>query len=508
MRASHSTHTTEIDQQSRNKATKLIPQVRSLPAQLRDANAATLISVLTLLLVLPVYLLTLPTDLTWAFHSADGAELITAAVTLGVPHPPGYPTYVLLGKLISFIPLGVVAFRFNLLSALLMSGAAALTSGAAYRWVASLESKYEKPEVTGRHSWAALAMGLAFAFLPLIWQQAVVAEVYALNLFLLAALLFTLLGEKGNSRDWLNGLLLGLAATSHLTSLLVLPLVLLLAGFSRWRRLLIGFILGLSPFLLIPLLALRDGPVVWGNPTTVDGWWWLVSAQIYRPNVLSLPPARWLPRLVEWVGEPSFLFLVGALILLLIHRRTSAPSNRKARLLALLCILAITVYAFFYNAIDAAIYLLPALLLVAILATELAQRFSRPALLLPLALLVLNFNTVNTHAQAPVRSMTEEVLHDIPANAMLITSGDRATFSLWYLKHVEGYRPDLIIVDANLFAFDWYRQRLARTYTGLERLEKDDLLAFQTANSKAHPWCTFEIGTGSPPERTLTCIKD
>jgi hypothetical protein len=514
VRASQPTNAAGSDEQGKNEAAKGIPHHR-LPVQLQVATPEALVLVLTLLLVLPVYLLTMPTDLTWAFHSADGAELITAAVTLGVPHPPGYPAYVLLGKLISLLPFGTVAFRFNLLSSLLMSGAAALTASAAYRWVIfhsapSMEPESPNAEASSRHRqiWAALTMGLTFAFLPLVWQQALVAEVYALQLFLLAALLLTLFGKGGKGRDWLSGLLLGLAITGHLTSLLVLPLVLFLTDPSRWRRLLAGFIIGLSPFLLVPLLALGDSPVVWGNATTLDGWWWLVSAQIYQPNVLSLTPTRWLPRLATWASEPSFLYLLGAFILLIIYTRISANSNKNVQRLALLCTLAFAIYAFFYDSLDATVYLLPALLLITILSVKLAEYSGRALLLLPLALLVLNFNAVNTHAQAPVRSTIEEVLHHIPENAMLITTGDRATFSLWYLKHVEGYRPDLIIVDANLFAFDWYRQRLARTYTGLERLEKDDLVAFQTANSEEHPWCTFEISSGSPPERTLTCIED
>jgi hypothetical protein len=76
---------------------------------------------LTTLCALLVYVLTLAPDLTWANFGTDGGELITAAVTLGVPHPPGYPTYVLLGKLISLIPMGTVAYRFNLFSAVCVS---------------------------------------------------------------------------------------------------------------------------------------------------------------------------------------------------------------------------------------------------------------------------------------------------------------------------------------------------------------------------------------------------
>src|SRR5947208_16597030 len=44
----------------------------------------------------------------------DTPELITAAVTLGVPHPPGYPLFTMLGHLFSLMPLGPIPFRLNL----------------------------------------------------------------------------------------------------------------------------------------------------------------------------------------------------------------------------------------------------------------------------------------------------------------------------------------------------------------------------------------------------------
>src|SRR5688572_33448599 len=47
----------------------------------------------------------------------DSGELTLVAATLGVAHPPGYPLFTLLGKLFSLIPLGTVAWRINLLSA-------------------------------------------------------------------------------------------------------------------------------------------------------------------------------------------------------------------------------------------------------------------------------------------------------------------------------------------------------------------------------------------------------
>ena len=81
------------------------------------------ISFLSAALALTIYLLTLSPDLTWANFSSDGGELITAAATWGVPHPPGYPTYVLLGHLVNWLPLGTAVYRFNLFSALCVAGA-------------------------------------------------------------------------------------------------------------------------------------------------------------------------------------------------------------------------------------------------------------------------------------------------------------------------------------------------------------------------------------------------
>src|ERR1700694_1305634 len=46
----------------------------------------------------------------------DTPEYITAAVTLGVPHPPGYPLFTMLGHLFSSLPLGPITFRVNLLA--------------------------------------------------------------------------------------------------------------------------------------------------------------------------------------------------------------------------------------------------------------------------------------------------------------------------------------------------------------------------------------------------------
>ena len=46
----------------------------------------------------------------------DSGELIIAAYTLGIPHPPGYPLWSMLGYLFTYVPFGSIAWRVHLLS--------------------------------------------------------------------------------------------------------------------------------------------------------------------------------------------------------------------------------------------------------------------------------------------------------------------------------------------------------------------------------------------------------
>lgn len=73
-------------------------------------------------LALLLYLLTCSPTV----NSTDSGELITVAYTGGIAHPPGYPLYTLLGILVSHLPLGDVAWRMNMLSAIFAAVAVAL----------------------------------------------------------------------------------------------------------------------------------------------------------------------------------------------------------------------------------------------------------------------------------------------------------------------------------------------------------------------------------------------
>lgn len=406
---------------------------------------------LTTACALLIYILTLAPDLTWANFGTDGGELITAAVTLGVPHPPGYPTYVLLGKLISWLPLGTLAYRFNLFSAVCVAGAAGFVTATVVQ------------RGTGqRHGTSAVACGLCLAFAPLVWGQAVITEVYGLNLLLVAALLWALLGQRPST---LTGFLFGLCLTTHLTSLLLLPLVLILTPRPRWSRFAVGLPLGLLPLLAIPLLARSGSPVVWGQPDTWQGWWWLISGSLYRPNLFTADwQMRLVPHLRTFFTQFTWLTLPLLLPALLPPFPTFHLFTRAVTLPLFLTALLYFLYTLTYNTHDALILLLPAILLGSLLLAETLHHFGRLAFLLPLALLLLNFTQQNLREEQMIRSFAIQQLQAAPTNAILLMSGEGLLFTLWYFQHGEGLRPDLILVDKNLFAFDWHRQQLQKHY--------------------------------------------
>ncbi|MCA9995900.1 MAG: DUF2723 domain-containing protein, partial [Anaerolineales bacterium] len=296
-----------------------------------------------------VYLLTLAPDLTWRSYGGDGGELIAASVTLGVPHPTGYPTYVLLGKLFSLLPIGTMAYRFNLFSAVAVAAAVGLTA-------VTLRTHFSRT--------TSVAASLTLAFAPLVWSQATITEVYGLNLLAVAAVVWAVMGKRPLFQ---TTLLFALSLTTHATSLLLLPLV----GWRIWEELtaknltaegaedakeekerkshvqnrdqtgchtrfrgyphatqpdsrlrgndiwtstkktlrslrplrfkfFFGFLLGLTPLLALPWLARPASPIVWGQPNTLRDWWWLVSGQIYRANLFALSLPDLTQRLADW----------------------------------------------------------------------------------------------------------------------------------------------------------------------------------------------------------------
>jgi len=198
-----------------------------------------------------------------AVGPADTFEFQVNVLRLGISHGSGYPLYILLARLFSWLPVGgTAAYRINLSAAAFGAGAVAAAYFVARRLGA-------RPGAAGL---AALALATTAAF----WQRAVEAEVYTLHVLLFGMLLGGLLALPAGAAGapqlrWL-ALLFGLALTNHLTTGVLLPA--LLAGVwlqSRravaarvWLQCLGLLLCGLGVYLYLPLRwpALNNGEVL------------------------------------------------------------------------------------------------------------------------------------------------------------------------------------------------------------------------------------------------------
>ena len=243
---------------------------------------------LAALAVMLVYLRTMAPSL----HFGDGPELAAASHVLGIPHPTGYPLYMLLLHAWSAVlPVGEVITRTTLFSGACMAAAAGACATIAYDLVRRLAPKWAGKAATI----AAVAFGVSSGLLRFHWQNAVVTEVYALQ-FLLAVLALRFLQlffATGRTRSLaLAALCMGLGLAHHRLAVMLLPALLVAVVHAvriMPRPLLLRavaaaavlLVLPLAFYLYLPLRASARPALNWGNPTTLATFSDHVSGTLY-----------------------------------------------------------------------------------------------------------------------------------------------------------------------------------------------------------------------------------
>lgn len=426
-----------------------------------------------------VYLLTMPPSLTWAHHGDDGGDLVTAAVLGRLPHPPGAPVYLFLSRIFLSLPWGDPAWRMNLMSALLGAGAAGLAALATEQ---VLRSSLRRSSSGAR--WMSLAAGLSLGLAPLFWSQALIAETYAPAAFF-AALVLLLVAWPGP--DWLLGLSWGLGVGVHPTVGFLAPLVVATTWGEGRRAVEAGLAaaLGLGVAYGPLLLTFGMAPSPWGDVGSLEGWWSFVTAELYRGYVFGLPLAAWPRRLLAWAGLLARQFTpVGAALVGWgwIRWRPGRPALAWGSLLSLGLG---SLYAIGYDTTDSLVYLVPLLPLAAVwlgaglswAASQLGVGWGRAAVfLLPLSQLVLFWGAVDVSDDRTAMAWVDEVLAEAPFEAIVVTETDAHTFTLWYATEALNRRPDVAVIDQDLWGYPSYRRMVADSL-GVSDLGQDATVA-------------------------------
>jgi hypothetical protein len=416
----------------------------------------------------------------------DWGEMQTVPHVLGVAHPTGYPTYILLAWVAELVPFGSVAFRANLLSAVLVAAALATVAVIAERLGA-------RPAI-------AAAAALALGAVGTVWAAATVSEVNPLHLLLVALILHRALvwEERRRPRDLvLGGLLVGLAAGNHLLTLFVAPFVVLFVVWAGRRELRArpwlvlaaagAGLLGLSVYLYIPIAASLNPPLPYNHPTTLDSFWWLVTGEQFRGQfdfLSSKGPGEFvdsLPFLSGLVTERATAMfpLLGVIGLGLLVRR------RPAFGLAAVAILLFGLYVWAnYQRLEHYL-LVPWMILalgVAVAVEGLADltrrtaEWRRPfpgampdmgvvvsavAIVAAVALAATTWTDADRSADRSGEDYVAAVFMALPPNAVILSEWDAST-PLWHGQHVRGERQDVLIVDDTNIVYEGWGTREAR----------------------------------------------
>jgi len=462
------------------------------------------------MVLLGIYLATAAPDLTFW----DASEFMTAAHTLGIPHPPGTPVWVLLANVATKLFGSAAPPRAV---TLLSVWAAALTGGAAAytvtRWIGARGAVV-----------AAVMAGTMYS----VWNNATETEVYAVAMLVSVAMLLASeyagrLETPADQRQRARALIVflaGLAVPLHLSVLVAVPAAVVLAWrgerptatqMMAWGAL---FALGLSAAAVMPLLSARNPSLDSGNPETLSSLVAVLRREQYA--VAGLWPRRaplWLQlgNVFEWADwqvalgihphpEPSFgrtaLSVCWAWLAVLGLRRLWGHEARVGRGMAVLLVSATVGVALWLNLRAGPSFgagILPPNAMhearerdyffalgfwtwgllagagLAAVATALARRVPAPVALLPFSLVlvpILANRPVADRTLEPVatlpRTYARLVLDAVPGGGILVAGGDNDTFPLWYLQQVEDVRSDVTVVTVPLLGALWYREALAR----------------------------------------------
>jgi len=404
--------------------------------------------------------------------AGDSGELIVAAHHLGVPHPPGYPLWCLVGFVFSHVvDIGSVAWRTNLLSAILGAAAAAgvslLLSRRRMRW------------------WIAVTGGLLFAVSATVWSQAIITEVYTLAVLTCVIFLIVLDRCMESFTPWrfaAAAFVFGLGTAAHPSMILMAPTALVmglgcirrqtpreivhatLAAQAVWVGVLVYA-------LYLPLSAASDPVLAWTDTATFRGWiehvtraqyggyTWpglMASAAVVRSHfeflvqeltwagvlLLSIGVARPARDTTRWAGD-----LVGLVAAGPIYALALAGLLRGEQLL------------------DINVFYIAALIFASLLAARglhrvaeaidgrqapAALRIALPALALASvpALAVSRWDTAEMTDNWVAHDYARALLSSMPRDADLYAQGDHELFPIMYVQKVEEYRTDVRVFDA------------------------------------------------------------
>jgi tetratricopeptide (TPR) repeat protein len=482
-----------------------------MPASMRKGYLA--VAAFVFLSTLAVYSITVtPSIPFW-----DSGEFIATSHLLGIPHPPGTPLYVLIGRLFAMLPFGNVEWQVNFLSALASAVAVLFTFLVTVRFMRIAQARKGERTVSDEViAWTCGAVAAFFvAFSNTFWESAIEAEVYSLSSMVQVMAIYLSLrwweelgNNGGDGRLLLAWYLMCLCIGIHLGTFLVAPAVILLAllvnprslfspRFMLWAA--IFLVVGISVHIYLMIRAVHNPSINEGDPETWDKMMYLLQRKQYGSRPMFPRSTTWTFQIQMFMNYfldqyrlwpltgafasviPMALGLYGAFMQFVREKKT---------FLMMLCLFGITgfgliVYlnftdhevrerdyfftsAFHFFAIWIGLGAGFVLELIRDAMKEETREKVSPAFAVAcVAAVALSWLPAKTYFFSHDRrgfyiasDYAYNMLEPLKKNAFVFTNGDNDTFPLWCTQAVDHVRTDVRVVNLSLLNTDWYIKQL------------------------------------------------
>ncbi|MFZ4857244.1 MAG: DUF2723 domain-containing protein [Desulfuromonadaceae bacterium] len=472
--------------------------------------------ILSYVIPFAVYMVTLAPSVTFF----DSGEFLTATASLGSAHSPGYPLFLMYAKPFTWLPFGNIAFRVNVATAVSSSLACLvvyiLTTSLLKKETLLADARFNSVAV----QFTGLAAAFSFAVTPRLWLQSNHDKPYPLLAFISAIIFYLLLkwqeqyreGNECPSYIYVCTFLAGLSMGVHQTIVLLLPGWFLMIVLTDWRMitrfkeliLTTAFaLLGFSIHLYLPLRALSNPLLNWGDAKSADQFLW----HFLRKGYPSESPVRnvsllWaqiqafsIPREFTWLG----VVLTGIGLFYLWRKNRTVLIAYFVTVTTFLLVIA----GYFNTPMEmiflteeffTPLYLLTAVIIgiglfsllgYAVRSSRVPERITAPVygvvsvlfFSLPTALCAVNYFENDQHDNYIAFDYASNSLRTLPQNSVMFTWGDSGAFPLWYLQGVERLREDVDLPHTPHLVFDWYLDSMPRIFKE-SNLRKFDITSF------------------------------
>ncbi len=462
-------------------------------------------------------------------YVGDSGEMITAAYYLGIPHPPGYPLFTILGKFFSFIPVSNIASRVNLLSGML----AALAS---FFLFILLEKVFNKHAFVDKFIILAAVLASAFSFT--FWNQALMTKggLYELNALLLILIIYKLAFAKTRNDILLAAVFFGCGLANHNTmvplSAVFVPFVffsslkkgVLTASIDTFVFILFSVLTAGLIYLYLPIRAAASPAINWGNPSNFDNFLRHISRQQYK---LPDPNDRTLAHIIDQTSGYLKALIKQKNLLALLAPFGAIYFFRNSKKLFLLTggIFLFTSAGIIYfinyllNSHDLYIvdpFLISSFLMIFISGAaglfllknaipSAAKYIALAALVFAVFPLASNYYKTDKSRNDCALVYGKNILRTPEKNSLLFVAGDNSTFISCYLSKVEKARPDLKIYDETGNVFENIYGEDIRGLTDFGKYTKriNEVEWNTISNFKGHVYCVSGTSVHSLPNLTV-----